>query len=545
MNENEMLTCAVCGAEFPADKLTAVHNGDLVCEDCLEEFVTCDECGELFHRDEVTWVDDDTPVCEACLDAEYFHCEHCGEYHKLDEANDVKVGWHSHETWCNPCVWDDAFYCDGCEQYYSLSDYDYHESPSGDTYCEDCFSDSCCVCEHCGTTLWREDAYWSDYLDGWLCEDCYDEEGHRRVIHDYGYKPSAEFHTRKGVYSSIPADVKDLFFGIEDECDKGDDASATAEKIQDITDALYIKHDGSLDCGFEMVTHPCTLAYHMYEMPWKHICKTALSGGFKSHDARTCGLHVHVGVAQMSDNRDEQDSIVARIVLLVDRHWDALVKFSRRNSNQLRWAERPQLSHTNRPVDRWEQDALDTVRDGRYQAVNLTNRNRNNTIEFRLFNGTLKRDTIIATLQFLNNLCKYAMTHTTEEALASSFTDIVSVEGFKELKTYLEERNLTEVDDPAPAEVLTFGDAVNPEIPLQVGDRVQCINVRGGGVADEVLGITGTVAAVYDNFRAGTYNIGVILDDTLAGFGHMLEDIADRTINGYYFHTENLIRING
>ena len=46
---------------------------------------------------------------------------------------------------------------------------------------------------------------------------------------------------------------------------------------------LYCKHDGSLDDGFEMVTHPRTLAYHQAEMPWAAILQKAVQMGYTSH----------------------------------------------------------------------------------------------------------------------------------------------------------------------------------------------------------------------------------------------------------------------
>lgn len=543
---NEKFVCSVCGAELDAESLVTVANGDLVCEDCLaENFGTCADCGEYFPLADLTEVSGGDLVCEDCLSNDYFRCEHCGEYHLEDDSHLVHCGWRTGtQTWCDDCACDDAFWCEGCEEWYSLQEYESYTAPNGMTYCESCFDDTCTICARCGEVIWRDDSYWSDDYDDYLCEDCYDRCSRGRAIHDYGYKPRAEFHSRKGVYDRIPETDHDLYFGIEDECDKGDDASACAEKIQSITDALYIKHDGSLDCGFEIVTHPCTLAYHMYEMPWKHICKTALADGFKSHDARTCGLHVHVGVGQMASNYDEQRNIVGRIVLLVDRHWDALVKFSRRHENQLsHWAVRPSISHATRTADTWIQDALRTRRAGRYQAINLTNLDGNNTIEFRLFNGTLKRDTIIATLQFLSNLCKYAMAHTTEEVLASNFTDIVSVETYRELTAYLEERNLVEVAPLEPASILTFSEPIDPDRPLQVGDWVQCVNACGGGIAEEAIGQTGRVMAVYAPDRAGVYDIGVRLDCDEFNLGHRLEDIDDPYISGYYFHLTNLVRI--
>ena len=533
MNETEMFVCAKCGALVPADSLVRTAKGDLVCEDCLaENYAICDGCGEYFPLEDLTETGSGDLVCEDCLEANYGYCENCGEYHPLDRMNEVRTGWRERRMWCDDCCDSSAFYCDHCEEWYSDSYYECYESPDGGTLCEDCFGDLCCTCYDCGEVLWRDYAYWDDDLEEYLCGDCYNERRHNRVIHDYGYKPSAEFHTRKGVFTRIPSDVKDLFFGIEDECDKGDDANETAAEIQEITDALYIKHDGSLDCGFEMVTHPCTLAYHMYEMPWKHICKTARAHGFLSHDARTCGLHVHVGVAQMSDDPTEQNNIVGRIVLLVDRHWDALVKFSRRNESQLHWAERPHLPTYMMSESEYIYEALNTVRGGRYQAVNLTNRSRNNTIEFRLFNGTLKRDTIIATLQLLDNLCHYAMAHTTEEVLASKFADIVSVAEWKELSAYLVERGLTEVHDPAARAV---DNTVTAD--LSVGDHVVVVNDNGGGISECVVGYTGTVVR-YDP-SAPRYAVAVRFDSDPYGWGHTCEGLCPNN-DGYFFHRENL-----
>ena len=43
---------------------------------------------------------------------------------------------------------------------------------------------------------------------------------------------------------------------------------------------------------------------------------------------------------------------------------------------------------------------------GRYTCVNLTNRD---TIEFRMFRGTLKYNTLIATLQLVDRICDVAI----------------------------------------------------------------------------------------------------------------------------------------
>lgn len=71
---------------------------------------------------------------------------------------------------------------------------------------------------------------------------------------------------------------------------------------------------------------------------------------------------------------------------------------------------------------------------GRYQAVNLQNRN---TIEFRIYNGTLKVSTLYATLQFTSNICKYAMTHSFDDCFASQWKDVAEYETYPELAEYL------------------------------------------------------------------------------------------------------------
>lgn len=534
---NEKFVCDICGAEHDADTLTRTADGNLVCEDCLsEKYAQCDSCGEWVPADTPVETSDSYLVCEDCLDSDYTYCEKCGEYHPNDEVHGVYTRRGSVEYWCEDCLDYNAFYCDHCNEWYDSGYYSAYDAPNGDVLCESCFDDLCCSCEECGETIWRDDAIWNDDRECYLCEDCADSC--RNVINSYGYKPSPIFHSRHGEYRRIPEGETDLFFGIEDECDKGEDARTTAAEIQEITDALYIKHDGSLECGFEMVTHPCTLAYHMYQFPWKHICKTAIQHGFKSHDARTCGLHVHVGVGQFAPTEEEQDTIAGRIVLLVDRHWDALVKFSRRKENQLHWANRPNIPTYYSSARDYITAALRTRNGGRYQAVNLTNLYANRTIEFRLFNGTLKRDTIVATLQFLSNLCKYAMTHTTEEALASKFSDLVHYEAWKELDAYVQERSLADVADPAPVEI---GAApAEDDGGFHIGDRVMIDNLDGHGMGP-VLGWTGTLAQCIAS-DASAYDWILRFDNPNPSIAHSCGGFFDEDV-GYYVHTYNLRRI--
>lgn len=80
----------------------------------------------------------------------------------------------------------------------------------------------------------------------------------------------------------------------------------------------------------------------------------------------------------------------------------------------------------------------------RYRCINIQNYY---TIEFRLFRGTLKYNTFIATLQLVNEICNVAISLSDEEMTNLSWKDFVNgIDKDKntELFIYLGERNLLE-----------------------------------------------------------------------------------------------------
>lgn len=82
-----------------------------------------------------------------------------------------------------------------------------------------------------------------------------------RIIHEYSYRPAPNF------YGNGPR-----FFGVELEIDEGGEYESKAKKLLNVanrdTENIYIKHDGSLDEGLELVTHPMSLEYQLTKMPW-------------------------------------------------------------------------------------------------------------------------------------------------------------------------------------------------------------------------------------------------------------------------------------
>lgn len=349
----------------------------------------CSRCGAEISDEELT-VFDGEELCPSCLERETVLCEHCGER-----------------------MWNDD-----------------NAGNSYITLCQDCYDNHYTNCSRCGRII-HED--YANYVgDDPYCDDCYDRLKGDHPIHDYSYKPEPIF------YGSGKR-----FFGVELEIDDGGKDDDNAESLLDIAnlydEKIYIKCDGSLDDGMEIVTHPMTLDYHKTQMPWEEVMKEAVSLGYKSHKSGTCGLHVHVNRESFGETREAQDDAISRVLYFVEHHWNEMLKFSRRTEKQMnQWAAR--YGYKNSP-----KEILDHAKKeekGRYTCVNITNWN---TVEFRMFRGTLKYNTLIATLELVNRICNLAV-HCDDNRLAkiswSDFVMSLNESDCSELITYLKERRL-------------------------------------------------------------------------------------------------------
>lgn len=249
-----------------------------------------------------------------------------------------------------------------------------------------------------------------------------------RSIHEYGYKPEPIFFGDS-----------DRYFGVELEIDGAGKDSDNADEILAIANRgeehIYIKGDGSLDDGMELVTHPMSLEYHK-NYCWDDIMKKAIYLGYRSHQTSTCGLHIHVNRSCLGDNREEQDEVIARILYFIEHPWNEMLKFSRRSEYSMnRWAARYGFEKTGREI----LDKAKKGNNGRYAAVNLMNYT---TIEFRLFRGTLKYNTLIAALELVNDICDLAISLTDEGIANMSWSEFVDTVKGPELIQYLKERRL-------------------------------------------------------------------------------------------------------
>lgn len=352
----------------------------------------CNHCKQEFSEDELTEFDE-SMLCERCLRDETTICNCCNEriWHGDDHgSNSISL--------CSYCRDTYYYHCTNCDLLLHTDDVSFdNDTP----YCSECY------------------------------HDCVDGDEDFNYIESYNYKPTPIFHG------------EGTFYGIEIELDRGGMIDDNAYELMSIGNRdgenIYIKQDGSLDDGYEIVTHPMSLEYHSNQMPWQEILRKSISMGYKSHQAGTCGLHIHISRAALGNDFETQEKTISNILFFVEKNWDQMLRFSRRTEEQInRWASRYGLKDT--PKELMEHAKNNTI--GRYACVNLSNAA---TIEMRMFRGTLKYQTFIATLQIVDEICNMAISLSGNEMKELSWQDFVlgiNKDSKPELIEYLKIRQL-------------------------------------------------------------------------------------------------------
>ena len=364
--------CLVCDTDTNIDDLITTENDELVCNDCVQICQRCDSIGS-------------TDDC----------------FHEVD----------GHDIWCESCTERRAYWCERCEGY--NSDGTYYISDRSEHWCVGCSDHNAYWCDDC-------DEYNADGCD--RCSDDMSSDG-SRLIHDYSYRPDAIFH-------STNKDER-LFFGIEIEVESKDDLRASAEYAHQLEsmDLAYLKHDGSLNNGFEIVTHPMSHDFFKNEAGDFFSVMEGLRSQHgirvKSWDTRTCGLHIHISRTGFSGGAH-----MHRFLNLVYSNPEFYSTLAGRTSDQ--WAKFTDIYQRDYVRDangeriyhddgtgyeiiskRTFAHKLNTDRNSdRYSAVNTNNRE---TLEMRIFRGSVNGDTIKAQIDLAHASVEYTRTLTVQD----------------------------------------------------------------------------------------------------------------------------------
>ena len=276
-------------------------------------------------------------------------------------------------------------------------------------------------CERCGSRFYRDEFSALDN-NAYLCPDC---RKRLYVAPYHRYRPPLHFY-------SMPDENTNLYFGTEIEVGEGGESDMTASLIMRAfnptnTDRdgfrLTASHDSSLRNGIEFVTAPMTFEYHKsLRQQYAKIFHTLVTKGYRAHDTGYCGLHVHFSRIYFGEDEETQNYNIDKLLMLVNKFWEEITIFSRRHPSSLdRYAKKCDMD-----VEEYrERFNKSEEHDGHYYAVNVSNVD---TIEFRMFKGTLNVDTYMCTLELVNRLVHLAKEKTPYQISQLTFDDCLETE---------------------------------------------------------------------------------------------------------------------
>lgn len=319
----------------------------------------------------------DADDSDECLDylanKDYIErCDDCGEWELTTETRST--------------LWSDGRVCRECiEDNYSFSDY-YDDYVHRDNAVSGLDSNGRSVLIH------------SDDEDFSFDED---EDTYVHCDYDPASRVIGNYHSSKNSQRPQPSDwtrLKNRYLGVEleVECRNVDRAQKAKSLHELINDEQWGKHvffenDGSIHNGFEIISQPMGMDKH--RKIWGWLNDPAAVKGLRSHNTSTCGLHVHI-------NRDNLSKLqVAKIVAFInDPDNENLIRAVAR-----RYAE-GYCKIKNKKIGK------SAYSEDRYEAVNITPRR---TIEFRIFKGSLKYESVMSAIQFANAVVDFCGRSTT------------------------------------------------------------------------------------------------------------------------------------
>jgi hypothetical protein len=308
------------------------------------------------------------------------------------------------------------------------------------------------VCDNC-----RDDNYhYSDY------HDCYVDDDYESENDDNGYENIGEYHSSSDNLGHIPSKYDNrtprVLLGLELEMEiksgfgLDERAGELLAHVSDYRDAENDRYtyalcegDGSLDNGFEMVTAYTGLDVHKEQL---QFFKEKFEGA-SSHNTSTCGLHIHICKADMSTLH------ACKMVFFIndEANQKLVYALARRDSSSF------SKIHDKKSDKHWLKDAMQAgkrVEDNnklqkqyqirnlnmdRYEALNFKN---DKTIEFRLFKGTLKYQTIMACLEFTYATWFFCKDASQTELTTAKFLEFICKPenrmDTRFLRTYLKEK---------------------------------------------------------------------------------------------------------
>jgi hypothetical protein len=396
LNTKTNFRCGICTKEFGLDYAlftTVNHKLTVCCTKCQDrDFGTCKCCDTrmpIFDLSEIKVKGKNTSVCRGCRTTLYVSCHDCGNF---DLIKDSKK-FNGNRWYCSTCT-KQYHECTGC-----------HGAFKGnqlvDTLCNRCMQG---MVKGYHTKI---DQIIPDYL-------MRDEDG-RKSFYNKGVPGHALLPRgdNTSIMQNASSQGAERFFGVELEVEYDYnsklDRNRAAKRVYDCFPRpfIVIKHDSSLkdqgQGGFEIVSAPATYKRHIKE--WEQLFatypeKSLLSSYFTDH----CGMHIHVSRASLSTLQ------IGKIVSFIchPNNRKFIRQIAQRQSNKYnnftiakKVSDIPFYKKTGMHKPAW------IAQEQHHTAVDI---NHEQTIEIRIFKGTLKKEAFFKNIEFVAALCDWCET---------------------------------------------------------------------------------------------------------------------------------------
>ena len=210
-------------------------------------------------------------------------------------------------------------------------------------------------------------------------------------MNSWGFRPRFEFHGEGK-----------LFLGMELEVETGRSLGTCLDVVRqhlEDNNLVYLKSDGSINCGFEMVTHPMAFDWALENFPWELLDSLSTHGAYTNDQV---GLHVHVNRSGFIT-----PTHTYKWLKFIYRNQRKVTRLARRSGSN--WAAFDPDDRAN--IKRYCKGDQSPVR---YRAVNTQN---DNTFEIRVFQSSLDPHEVKAALAFADASVRYTEQLSTNDIL--------------------------------------------------------------------------------------------------------------------------------
>ena len=331
------------------------------------------------------------------------------------------------------------------------------------------------ICEDCGVVEIDSNFHTAYDGDRIVCNSCFEEYYYHdrsgQYVHqdDENYHENddddsiiGEYHSSADNLGKIPSlfdkRKSQIFLGLELEIEVNEDYSRS-DKAEMILNNIGVytdnqndrytyclaEDDGSLNHGFELVTGYTGLDVHEKQLAY---FKKPIRG-LRSHDTSTCGLHIHIDKHNVTLNHATK-----MILFMNDSGNQKLIKtIARRSSNRFCKVLNKKADYSWLKSAKRSSDPLRQLNEDRYECLNFHN---DNTIEFRLFKGTLKFESIMSCLEFTYATWFFCKDNGYQDLTTDNFIQFIckpeNRSDTKYLRAYLKSHlfDVPELDKPNP-----------------------------------------------------------------------------------------------